>query len=179
MIYFLIIIGIIVGILYATCDGWYDTVDVINGGICGGFLGLLLTFVCAVGIFAYVSPCTLIEKVESYENKKSTEEQIMCLKDNINDSGSFYLGSGHIDTDSYYFYITYSEYGVIQNKLKTEYCFVMEDTEKNAYIETIELTQLKGHKVAKLLIGDIWEDTVYVFHIPKNSIITDFVIDCE
>ena len=79
--------------------------------------------------------------------------------------GSFFLGSGEIDTEPYYFYYTQeSDGGKTLNKIDAGMVRVYEDDRKDAYIAEV------WFKNKDILDDDVDVFLRYAIHVPKGTI---------
>lgn len=94
------IIIFIIGIIYAICER--------DLGLAG--IGFLIGLVALVIVFIFVAAAseTLPNDVKIYEEE---EVPIVALEDNFNLNGHFFLASGIVAEDAYYYYMTKTEEG--------------------------------------------------------------------
>ena len=132
-------------------------------------IGILLTLIGCV--FADCSPS------EPYGEPETIE--LMALKDGDEIFGSFFLGSGMVEEDQYYYYLIETPKGIQQQKtLVDENVFLH-------YIENGETPRLEKQTMRTsnkfLLFWTCGADTYTEshFYIPKGSLTTEFEIDLE
>lgn len=147
----------------------------IGEGIFMSFLSLLLAGLVFLGflLIAAASGDCIPESDQEIELVNTTN--IIALKDNAGVSGSFFLGSGYIDDDLYYYYAAETERGYKVNKLRADNCY----TQYSDDAPRIEEYEATGFKRWYHYIYAIPSDSYYVVYIPEGSITNVFEIDLE
>ena len=169
----MILLGII--IVGAFIAGWaYD------GPMVGAILAMIATFI--VGLFLLIPTAIysdyLIEHADQYEVSEISQENIYALQDKGELHGSFFLGSGTVDEVNYYFYIVEGPMGKSIEQENIAYCFIDDSLPEGEqpYISEIIIESDNFFAKTCLLTN---KAEVYVFHIPKGSIIENYRIDLE
>lgn len=184
MIYFIPIIVAIAVFLISYFDGYSCSITEYIADIALSFVAsILVCFISALVIVFVNTPLNARGVLDyNYDTKTLIEtKKIVCLSDNVSSSGSFYLGVGSISSEMNYFYAEDTEYGVIQDHIESDRCFIIEDADdNNTRIDIYSYEGLSNHKILKFLVGeDVISSEIYFIHIPKNSISTNFQINCE
>jgi hypothetical protein len=166
----LIGIPILVYLIYLICTffSWecLDSGDFFAGIIPSG-ISFLLTLLALIIISMY--PNSELQKVET--------TTISALKDNAKTKGSFFLGSGYINSNQYYFYIEETNKGKKMSKVSVDNAYVKENSTRS-YIERYEYQYTS--KFAIWMYGkEPWGAEEYIFHVPKGTVTTEFNIDME
>lgn len=167
--WFAFIVGILIIIgstLYAIFSDLGDAPDV--------FIGILISIAvtCCI-LFWSLLMGQGFEANEIYDTKT---EYIIALKDNNTAKGEFFLGSGTVKSDSYYYYFTEDEnHGKHFNKIQAEKVILYDDESKKPYIKTISKRSSSDIKNFFFIIDKV----EYEIHIPKNSIDYSFSVDLE
>lgn len=91
--------------------------------------------------------------------------EIKSLKSEVSTSGSFFLGTGHIKTEAYYFFYVEYDKGYKIEKIGTSITYINELEESNYDIPVLT------NKKNKCELDDY-----YVIYIPRDYIIFDFNI---
>lgn len=133
-------------------------------GLIVGAIALLLLVLISLGLSA-----TPVE---------TGKENIFALKDNSQSSGSFFLGSGTINEEQYFFYIVETEKGKYFKKAEAKNSFIKEeDGLVQPYMVTYEYRF--DSKFARFMYGEYNGDIEYQFVVPRDTVTTDFVVDLE
>lgn len=163
----ILIIILIFGIVGALLVHWDcgDAIDKIFGFLIGCLVGLLpslaIGFIISMTIFG----------AAPMEYKYS--QDLIAMKDNTSISGSFFLGTGQIDSDLCYIYIVEADKGVTTKTIKQKSNEVyIRYTDGQPYLE------YWGP------VNDPWrfpnESSYYVFYLPEGSVISNvYEIDLE
>lgn len=170
IVYLLIAISLAIWIMFVVNESSYwgfSFGDFIMGGVFA-----VVSFVVMVGIVLLISifPHSELVKVET--------NSITALKDNGKTNGSFFLGSGNIGEDQYCFYIEETDKGKKMNKVIIDNGYIKEESVK-PYVDKYETHYTS--KLVKWLFGEnkpLGSDE-YVFHVPKNTVTTDFNVDMK
>lgn len=169
----MILLGII--LLGAFIAGW-----IYDGPLFGGLLTVIALFL--VGLFLLIPSAIyndyLIEHADQYEVSEISQENIYALQDNGEIHGSFFLGSGTVDEVNYYFYIVEGPMGKSIEQENLDYCFIDDSLPDGEQPYISEIVIESDNFFAKTCLYTN-KATVYVFHIPKGSIIENYRIDLE
>lgn len=125
-----------------------------------------------VGILLIVLPVDyLLPKTEKY----AESIEITALKDSSNVEGSFYLGSGYIDEEQYYYYMTDTNKGKKMEKVLAEDSYIKEvDGEVK-----LDIYELEYNFIGKVLMFFNSSGYEYIFNVPKDTVTTEFNVDME
>lgn len=156
------IIMIIVGIIvYSDCG---DGTCAILGAMLGALIGLIPSFL--IGGIISIALLGLAPMECKYT------QDLIAMKDNTVISGSFFLGSGRIDSDMCYVYMIDTDKGMTTKTIKqaTNHVYI-KHTDGQPYMEYWD-----G-------VDDPWrfadESAYYVFYLPEGSVVNTFEIDLE
>lgn len=154
---------------------------IVNEGFSGYWLGfidwLMLIFLGALGVLLSAGIVVLLSFIPETEPKFKETIEITALKDNSELHGSFYLGSGSIDEETYYYFMTETNKGKKMDKVSTKDAYLNEGETENTYIEVYDL--VFTNSIAKFLFGESSGYDEYIFYIPENSVTTEFNVDME
>lgn len=151
--------------------------------IWAGFATVFISLI--VGIIFSVGNAGDYEFSEEPVLKETTE--IYTLADRYSVKGNFFLGSGSISSEDYYYYIKDTDKGKITDKIPQKDTFITED---NSQKPRIEEYAYKGERNASkdfwlsLSLGANKDDYDYItdyyrVYIPKNSINYNYNINLE
>jgi len=141
--------------------------------------GICLTSVTSIAIGFLLF--AIIGMPISYKAKQipieESREKLVTFKDNNNISGSFFLGTGSIEGDLYYYY--YKEVGdgrYISGKISSYRCVINETDEVSPCI--VSYKSEFGNKYWKLFSfpDKHFKSDIYI---PKNSIVRGFKLDLQ
>lgn len=150
-------------------DSWFDKfLDVmVLGVLSGGFFGLLVSALfSAVGYFVFPTRDVVL-----------VEKPIYSLADNNGGSGHFALGTGHIDSDLCFYYVTEEFDGSKTiEKAKRENTRIVETDETSP---SVKITGKRYKHTALNLIGFDFNfiNDKTMLTVPKNTIIMDYSVD--
>jgi len=169
--WFAFIIGILIiigSILYAIFADLGYASDI--------FTGVLISI--AVTLFILMGSFLIGQEFEADEVYDTKKESIVALKDNNNlSTGYFFIGSGYIDSDLYYYYFTENKDGGKDfYSVKAEKTTLYDDEKKEtAYIETKQMRN-SNPIINFFFITDRQEQEI---HIPEGSIDYSFSVNLE
>lgn len=104
-----------------------------------------------------------------------SDTKIIALKDNLSTSGRFYITSGHVDEDLYYYYAVDTELGYKTEKVKAD----------NTYVKYSNVTPHIEEYHPKFVNNWVYIfafpvcDYQYVIYCPEGTMTTEFNIDLE
>jgi hypothetical protein len=158
-------IGLFVGLSiskYADEPKWAPiAVGVLVGALFGGSISLLVSE-------GY--------KDEMVSYHKYNKREIYALQDNINTNGSFFLGSGKIDGEMYYYYYEkLTNGGFKSHKIQSSSVIVFEDQDSTAYIINTYKRLPKDHSAYNWTFRMPGTE----IHVPKGSIVHDYNLDLK
>lgn len=166
MLIVLIILGIfiIVGGVISYNDWDYD----VTSAVLGGLLSCVVGAIPALIIGGMISILAL--GMAPLECKYT--QDLIAMKDSAVVSGSFFLGTGRVDSDMCYIYLAETDKGITPKTIK--------QATNNVYIM---YTDEQPHVEYWDKISDPWrlreESPYYVFYLPEDSVINTFEIDLE
>jgi len=165
---FIIGILIIIGsIFYAIFSDLGDPSDI--------FLGVLISVV----VTGCILVCSFLigQELKADENYDNEKESIVALKDNSLSTGHFFIGSGYIDSDLYYYYFTENEDGGKDfHSIEATKATLYDDEEKEtAYIKTIKMRN--SNSIINFFF--ITNRQKQEIHIPEGSIDYSFSVNLE
>ena len=168
---FWVILAICVGIGISVYN-IITSIDFYDGfmGEVGAFLASLavLLFGICIALFGQLMPAD--------EVCGKTETQICALSDNTNTKGLFILGSGSVDSEMYYYYLTKNENnGKKMEKIKYSQAVLFDDKTKQPRI--VEVQKRSSNPLVRFFF--ITESKEYEIHIPPKSIKYDFNVDLK
>lgn len=113
-------------------------------------------------------------------------QEITALTDNNELNGHAFLGTGSINTNTYYYYYAKSNEGVKMQKLNANSCTIIESTE-TPHIDTVIMDVAANKKdtlTYKLLANPLislksLSSKFYKIYIPEDSLTEDFLIDIK
>jgi hypothetical protein len=105
-----------------------------------------------------------------------SDTKIVALKDNQNVSGNYYLFSGYVDEDLYYYYATETEFGYKTEKLKASNVYI-KYTKDELHIEKHEPTFTND--VVTFFACNPNKSDRYIIYCPEGTITSEFNIDLE
>jgi hypothetical protein len=155
--------------LWKAVDFKTDLADYLGGvimGAVGGFLGLFL----GLGL-AWVIGTTLPSK---YVLKSQIE--LVAMQDTANVQGSFFLGSGTIESKPYYVFYQKTGKGLKFGKIPVENVIVYEEKGRTDGLINVYAKRFTKdvYKLFAVVSG-----TRYEIFIPKGSILRDFKLDLK
>lgn len=122
----------------------------------------------------------LIMSKDNYELVEKDAKELIALQDNVSANGEFFLGSGSIDSENYYYYMYSIESGGLkQDKVSASSVtlFYLEDANEKPRIVEFE-KEYKG-LLSIALNNAIKERSTYEIYIPKGSITEEISIDLK
>lgn len=140
---------------------------------------------CLTVVLAYIfaALCILVVTTGSdsfthYE--KDSEWTIYALNDSSDVKGRFFLGTGSIESNLYYYYIRDTAHGQKIEKVSTSDAYLKYDD--RCYVERYSRYYNDDLKT-KLLVTRFFDkcdyNSYYVIHIPEGSITNEFVVDLQ
>ena len=145
--------------------GGLDFLDWVITVVLGCVFSLGSTLLLLGAFYIFPSKLTHIETVE-----------ISALKDNSNVEGSFFLGTGSIEENSYYYFIKNTNKGKRMEKVLVDKSYINEGSDE-AYVE---IYKGKFSKFAQIMLfSEYGFDEEYIFYVPDNSVTTEFKVDME
>lgn len=146
---------------------------------------------------ASISVITTSAPEYSDEAVLKSSECIINLKDNRDVHGRFFLYSGRVNTDMYYYYMVQNADGSMQTKKvpaeETRFVYISDD--ETPHVEHFVNYEIHSETTQSLRfwftwdwLGDLffgqdkeerYQTAYYAIHVPQGSITNDFVVDME
>ena len=144
--------------------------DEIIGGIAMGFFSAMAFVAIGSMIVSGVLP------KQYYEHSRT---ELVALKDNTGISGSFFLGSGNINSTMKYYYLVNSEFGLEMRSVEAGVARIQEKDDESPHLRI-----MKKQYADPWIRGKIWNlcparENIYVFVIPPDSVLRDYRVDLE
>lgn len=153
---------IILTIIFTAIIFKLDPDSCILGLICGVVLGICVGFTI----------CSIVQNHLETTIKEENRIEIYSINNEVGISGSWVLGSGHINSEMYYFYYIKGEYGYKIEKIKAQNVEVVEreDDEQVGYI--VEKRKALKEDNFWFSIGDglLEENRTTIIVVPKGTI---------
>lgn len=131
------------------------------------------------GIFGLIPMVILSGVIHTYNaDEEYIRERIemVAINDNVTSSGQFFLGSGSIDSEMSYFYMTKEERGYKIDKVSGSDVYIVEDNGKTPVIEKYDW-RFKNKKLEYWFPN--WGSGDTIITIPENSILHNYKIDLQ
>lgn len=163
-----------------------------------GFGSMVFLFMfIPILLCASISVITTSTPEYSDEAVLKSSECIINLKDNRDVHGRFFLYSGRVDTDMYYYYMIQNADGSMQTKKvpAEEASFVYISDDETPYVEHFVNYEIHNETAQSLRfwftwdwLGDLffgqgkeerYQTAYYAIHVPQGSITNDFAVDME
>lgn len=143
--------------------------------VVGFFFWLFMTFLVFIFSIAMIGFCSSVAVIFPQTCEKSSTEHIIALNDSTGVNGrSGFLGSGYVEDELYYYYMTDTKEGFQAKKIKAEDTYVRYSDEQ--IVETYTATNFKN-KLLWLIALPI--KSFHIVCIPEGSIIENYRIDLE
>lgn len=170
MIYAMIVVGLAVcGALYMgrALFGYFS--DYLSGLIGGAFVGAMVSLASAV-VISVVIPATPIFE---------SNAPIKALKDGNTVSGSFFLGTGTVDGEIEYRFMSEEEDGGLRMNTVSADDAVIYDTTDAPRVETY--TYEFKSRLVRLLFGPgpLLQDAEYRIYVPEGTVKYEYVVDLK
>ena len=121
-------------------------------------MGIMFAFISVILIMASASVGALEEEYNEvlYDNIYS----VRGINSDVN--GSFFLGTGSVDEDTYYVVFVEDDKGLRMEKFNTEKTYIVEVEDSNYYVKKVK---------------EKWESNEYYYiYVPKGTVIVEFKI---
>ncbi|MEN6553959.1 MAG: hypothetical protein ABFC34_13855 [Methanobacterium sp.] len=161
--YILIIIPIIIAILNSIrfYKSWLG--GEVGASIAVGVFTALVSFAIMVAIL-WILPAQT-------ETIKSTN-QLICLQDNTQTNGSFFLGSGTIEDEQVFTFYVKQKYGYKLKYVNAKKAIIIYSNKAPKIVKYLKQTK-------KTSIGYDFPDSLVKIYIPYNSIQNNFQLDAK
>jgi len=168
MIIFVICVLLCIGgMLYEFSDFGLDLGDVIMSTILGSIIGGAIYLFISLFIMFGLPTETITYNTDIY-----------ALRDNTSVTGSFFLGSGNVDSTMKYYYLTKSENGVTMNNINASSVIIVESFDK-PHLEIQKTRIIDGFWKNQVAFNDIEPIIKTKIYIPKDSIEYGFSVDLK
>ena len=171
MIWF--IVGFIVAVIIIICilrDDFYDFSEKLT-------LSTITLFCSGIASFVLIGIASILaSSCAEIEYSVVSDTKIIALKDNQNANGSFYIGSGYVDEDLYYYYAIETEFGYKTEKIRADNVYI-KYTDGEAHIEKHE--GAFANESLSFWIGACICDDRYIIYCPEGTITNEFDVDLE
>lgn len=145
------------------------------GFVGGFFFWLSMTILVFLLSVAMIGFCSSVAVIFPQTCEKSSTEHIIALNDSTGVNGrAGFLGSGYVEDELYYYYMTDTKEGFQAKKIKAEDAYVRYSDEQ--IVETYTATNFKN-KLLWLVALPI--NSFHIVYIPEGSIIENYQIDLE
>lgn len=169
MIWFwIIILASLAWIIYDICEWGFS--------FCHPLIMFTMTLVAFLVLLLTSAASSEIAETVPVE---STTQTLVAMQDNRDIEGHGSFISRSVETNSYYYYLTETEKGIKLNKQSTNSSYIkyLEEGE-TPYVEILTF-DYKNKKLNEIFWGPCVKNDEYVFHIPKDSIISEYKIDLQ
>lgn len=141
----------------------------------GFFFWLSMTFLVFLLSVAMIGFCSSVAVIFPQTCEKSNTEHIIALNDSTGVNGrSGFLGSGYVEDELYYYYMTDTKEGFQAKKIKAEDTYVRYSDKP--IVETYTATNFKN-KLLWFIALPI--KSFHIVYIPEGSIIENYRIDLK
>ena len=139
------------------------------------FASSIVTLVVFLVFMAFGSINTKYEK-----SNKFGVTYIASVSANSGVYGSFCLGSGTVESRTYYYYLTNNEFGYKICKIENDgNTYVKEDCDSKPYIEFSKYNSVKLNWFGSLFFENYFysKDGEVIIHVPKNTVVKNYNVD--
>lgn len=148
--------------------GWmFETV---LGEIFASLGALVLAFIVAVMMLALTSIIATAVATEFSDERQA--EPIYALRDNVGQSGQFFLGCGSVDSELKYFYVVDTSNGKHVASVPAARTYIAESN-----VPTITTISYDWANKSLNWIAFCMKDDDYIFSVPPGTILNDYEID--
>lgn len=135
-------------------------------------------FIVALSVGIWAGTCAISQLYLERETVETNRVEIYSIGNQTGVEGSFIFGSGHIDSEMYYFYYEKGDYGYIIKKIKSQDVEIVErdDEEPIGYIVTYDNVPKQENwfiAFGKKVFSNLSKTVIYL---PKNSITISYSI---
>lgn len=153
---------------------------ILIGGIIGGIIGKRnyeTSLGSLLGIVAALTLTIILLATANTETVAVSEKPIYALKDGGQIGGSFFIGTGTVEEEQYFFYVTDKGEGKTIDKQLVEESTVIEDN--NRHPEIVKCDERFKSGFVRFMFGDYMGDATYKIYVPEGTVTTDFTIDMK
>lgn len=130
-------------------------------------------FSLAMGVILGTIVASFIGIFFKTTDSTDTITPIVALQNKQGVQGSFFLGTGSVDSTEYYYYLAQQSGGVTLSKIDSDGVIVYQDNQPPAIV-TFTADFVNPHAY---LWAISWHESPTVIHIPKDSIIENYSVD--
>ena len=168
-----IVVGIIV---------WFDEDEIVPAILAGTFLGAFVMAMVAIAL--NVSSTDYLKKHRSEYSIYTKEISTVYIKSLDDDlgrlNGSFFLGSGNIDSyNTYVFYAMKNDSISYLRQIKTDNAYIIETSSVVKYETHIDWSKVKEDKIPWWLLKNTMPENYYNIYVPKNTVIIRYNLDTK
>ncbi|WP_332274903.1 hypothetical protein [Bacillus velezensis] len=135
-----------------------------------GIVAAIVTLFCVgvIGFYPFDNHAVLEEKVSVYS-----------IKDSLNPSGKFVLGSGIIDDTQYFYFVSEKKGFKSVHKVKAETSRVKEGDYKTPHVKKYRYEYT--NKFVRFMFGENqpFKEESYDFFLPKHTVTQEYKVDLE
>lgn len=170
---YLIIIGVIVGAIIGYVFE-YDWLASLLYGIMGALIG------CAVSLIILLGATCIIPALPEGEKVIENHYDLIALRDDFGETGSFYLGRGYIDSELKYVYAIDGPEGIETLTESSDKCYLKDVADgEQCYVEEW-YKPFEMSPFAKHLFGDDWvAERGKTFYVPVDTIEEIYSVDLQ
>jgi hypothetical protein len=146
--------------------------------ISGTLVGVIIGIVVGIGV-GFILDVTLPYETHEFESERV---ELVALGDTNLLHGTFFLGSGQINSDMYYlFFFKAPDGGKKFDKVNAKNTTVYEEDRSDAYLVRIGQQEQRPNStylwlLPKFLVHDVY-NYYYAIHVPKGTIKTGYNLD--
>ena len=137
-----------------------------------GFIAFIVAMLCAFLLTTLSG--AIADECAAKTYSVAEDVDIYALQDNITNGGSFFLGSGHVDNELKYFYVTETELGYTINSIDADDVYIKYTTDR-CHVE--KHTYTFDNWFVRCIAIPMTER--YVFYIPEGSVINNYAVDLK
>ena len=169
MIWFwFIIIATLAWIIYDICEWGFDF-----------YHPLVMIAMTLVAFLVLLLTSSANSNIAETVPVESTTQELIAIQDNRDIEGRGSFISRSVETNNYYYYLVETEKGIQLNKqLTNSSCIKYLEEGETPYVETLTF-DYKNKKLNEIFWGPCIKNDEYIFHIPKDSVITEYKIDLQ
>ena len=164
-------IGMIGVIVLKILDSWGIEIVEIIGAWVGFPLLAFFVSLCFMILSSGICGCFC-----NTEYKMTNDKPIIALQDNIETNGRFFLGSGTVDENSVYYYMTEDEFGYKMDTVDTDSAYIQYSKDK-PHIETY--TPYFTNDFVEFFTGGCLYGSRTIIYVPKGSIVENYNVDLQ
>lgn len=162
------LIFFIAGIVWYSIKFWFDG-DAILVGVLTGTIGLL------VGFFVWLIGCVVITPTEPVV---TDTVPIYAMSDTMGVEGSFFLGSGNVDSEMKYIYAQETEKGITIKTVDADNAYIKYiDEGEDPYIKKIEYHHESGFVEWLFAPAALHHETF--IYVPEGTVKNVYNVDLE